>query len=224
MFTYMLVRALFSGDITTLFVAALVALFLVFCIIPLHEFAHSFMAVKLGDNTPKHMGQYTLNPMAHIDPMGAILIALFGIGWGKPTPVNPNNFKNRKVGMALTSFAGPFANLLCAFIFVFLYTCIQHSGLYGTDMGSAIQLFFYYGATMNVFLAVFNLIPIPPLDGFGILQVLIPERYLQWFYRNQHIITWVLLLLIFMGPFRNLISWLSDFVINFFYWLSCLPF
>lgn len=220
----MLISAIATGSATSIFMALLASLFLVFCVIPLHEFAHAWTAVKMGDNTPKLMGRYTMNPMAHIDPLGAVLIALIGFGWGKPTPVNPNNFKNRKLGIALTSLAGPLSNLLCGWLFVFFYVVVQQTSINGTVLGVAIQTFFYYAAEISVYLAVLNLIPIPPFDGYGIIQGILPAKAVDWFARNQRIIVIVLLVLLFTNVLTYPLSWLANKIINLFYWLSMLPF
>ncbi|MEG1436937.1 MAG: site-2 protease family protein, partial [Oscillospiraceae bacterium] len=108
----MLLSAIRNGDMLSIFVSLAASAFVIFCTLPVHEFAHAFVAAKLGDDTAKLQGRLTINPMAHIDPFGAIMLALFGFGWAHPVPVNERNFKNRKSGVVLTSLAGPVANIL----------------------------------------------------------------------------------------------------------------
>ncbi len=144
---------------------------IIFMVIPLHEFAHAWSANKMGDPTPKMQDRLNLNPFSHIDPIGAVMLFLCGFGWGKPVQINPNYFKNRKKAMALSAAAGPIANLLAALVGtmvykVLYYVCLSHysQGLYWTTV------LFYYFVVINIGLAIFNLIPIPPLDGAKILS------------------------------------------------------
>jgi len=221
----MLLSALRSGDMTTILAAIVASVFLVFCVIPIHEFSHAYAAYKMGDNTPKAAGGLTLNPMAHIDPMGAILIALIGFGWGKPTPINPNNFKNRKLGIAVTSAAGPLSNILFGWLFLFLYVCCtQISAIDNTRLQLFLEMFFYYAGEISIYLAVLNLLPIPPFDGYGIVEGLLPRNAYYWVRNNQQIISIVIIVLLFTGILTTPIAWLSDFVMRFFLWLSWLPF
>ena len=116
----MLLRAFRTGEPMYIIIALLAAAFLVFCVIPLHEFAHAWAADRQGDDTPRNSGRLTLSPMAHVDPIGGILIALIGFGWGKPTPVNPRNFRNQRWGEVLVAAAGPASNLLLGWLFLFI--------------------------------------------------------------------------------------------------------
>ena len=218
-------QAMQSGSFMPVIAAALSAAFLVFVVIPIHEFAHAWMAVKMGDNTPKLAGGLTLNPMAHIDPVGAVLIALIGFGWGKPTPINPNNFKNRKAGVALTSAAGPISNLLMGWLFIFLAVAFNHiSALNNTNLGLILYLFFYYAGEISVYLAVLNLLPVPPFDGYGILEAFLPRKAIFWIQSHQSMISIILIVLLFANILSWPLTWLSNYVLKFFFWISALPF
>jgi len=144
-----------------------------------HEFAHGYVSYRLGDPTPANQGRLTLNPMAHLDLMGTLLMILTGFGWAKPVQINPMYYKDRKKGMALTAIAGPCANLIMAFLGVLLGTILLIAGSYlGWSDGvlSLINFIFYLFAFRNLCFMVFNLIPIPPLDGSKVLGLIIPNR------------------------------------------------
>lgn len=136
--------------------------------ITVHEFMHAWTANYLGDGTPKYAGRITLNPVAHLDLIGTIMLFLVGFGWGKPVPINPNNFQNPRLGSALTSVAGPMANLLVAISLALIFKLNLFPGtLFNSFLLVTIQL--------NLVLMLFNLIPIPPLDGSKIFGYFFPE-------------------------------------------------
>jgi Zn-dependent protease len=148
--------------------------------IVIHELAHGYVAYRLGDPTAKYQGRLTLNPISHIDPLGLILILFGPFGWAKPVPINPLYFKNRRVGIALVSAAGPLANLILAFVSAFLYKWfVMFVGMDGSLMVQFINNLLQYMILMNVMLFVFNLIPIPPLDGSKILFSFVPRQFLR---------------------------------------------
>lgn len=178
----------------------------------LHECAHGWVAYRLGDPTARDLGRLTLNPMRHIDPIGAISLLLFHIGWAKPVPINPRNFRRPRAGMALTALAGPVTNFLIAFVSAFIFLLIERT--VRTD-SSTLWLFFYYLFLffyilhlMNLALALFNLLPLPPLDGSRIMYLLLPRRAYFWFARHEREI-YIFVLLWMIGG-----AYLSDFLLG----------
>ena len=147
-----------------------------------HEFAHAWSAYQLGDDTASRMGRMTLNPIVHIDPIGTILLPLLGIpfGWAKPVPVNPVRFTRKvsmRAGMMITAAAGPFSNLVLAVLCTVAYGLLYRwspGALFGDSGESALAMLLQVGIGMNVGLAVFNLLPIPPLDGSRVVDGLVP--------------------------------------------------
>lgn len=165
-------------------------LVLVACL-PIHEFAHGFMADKLGDPTPRRDGRLTLNPLAHLDLWGSVCLLLCGFGWAKPVIVNPFNLRDRKGGMALVALAGPVSNLLMCILFVGLARLSLLLPI-PVVVGS-ILIFIGY---INLCLAIFNLLPVPPLDGSKILYFFLPNRAAYWIRQREHIIAMVFFVLI----------------------------
>ena len=194
----MLFNVLRDGFSAQTIIALFAAVFVVFCTMPVHEYAHALVATKLGDPTPRLSGRFTLNPMAHIDWIGALMILLVGFGYAKPVSVNPRNFKNPKAGMAITAVAGPISNLLMAAVFILLKNVVSLFALQNL-IAFAFYYFFMFAAIINIGLAVFNLIPIPPLDGSRILQLLIPSKYYFKYMRYERYIMGAVLLLVFFG-------------------------
>lgn len=140
--------------------------------ISIHEYAHAQCADSMGDSTARNMGRLTFNPMAHLDPIGAILLVVAGFGWAKGVPINPNNFRNRKEGMLKVSFAGPAANLFLCFLADFMMAFLNRFGM----MSDGLYKFLLWMQLYNVWFAFFNLLPIPPLDGSKIVSELLPPK------------------------------------------------
>ena len=142
--------------------------------IPFHESAHALASHLLGDDTAVRAGRLSMNPLRHFDPLGALCMLVGGVGWAKPVSINPYNYKNPKVGMALSAAAGPASNLLLAWVSMILYKLCWYSGL--GDAVPVLTMFLYYMVAMNLSLAVFNLLPVPPFDGSRIALLFLPQR------------------------------------------------
>ena len=218
-----------GGDPIVVIMQLLSTAFVVFCTLPIHEYAHALVATKLGDQTARLSGRLTLSPLRHIDVIGAIMIFIAGFGYAKPVPVNMNNLKtkNRKVGMALVALAGPVSNIIMAAFFILLKNicaAIYESGIMSELLATIIAYFFYFAASINVSLAVFNLIPIPPLDGSRILFSIIPDRFYYKIMRYERQIMIGMLILLALGVFSVPLSFLSDFLYNALNKLISLPF
>lgn len=188
---------------------------IIFLIISVHETAHGFAAYKMGDRTAKEMGRLTLNPLRHMDVMGAICMLLFGFGWAKPVPVNPMNFKKRDKGMVLTALAGPLSNILMALLGVIVWTVLKaYDIIPQTVLGGAINRFLVIFVLLNVAFAVFNLLPIPPLDGAKIIDPLLPPKARIWMGRNEWMFGLVLTALILFGALTPVLGKLNEWMLT----------
>jgi len=174
-----------------------------------HEVSHGYISTKLGDPTPRLRGRLTLNPLVHLDPMGTILMLLTGFGWAKPVEVNPMYYKDRKKGMALVAFAGPLSNLILAFLSLLLYG-IVYIILYKTNAPASLFGFFgslfTYSAQINLVFMVFNLIPIPPLDGSRILGMFISNKAYYTMLQYERYSMILIMVLSLTGTLSGIIS------------------
>ncbi len=194
-------------------------------VLPLHESAHALVAKWFGDDTAERQGRISLNPLAHLDPFGGLLMVLTGFGWAKPVPINPLRMKKYRAGISLTALAGPVSNLLAAFVAGIAYNIIicTKSGLVAlvssevTTM-SCVLLLLSFLFQVNVGLAVFNLIPIPPLDGYNVLSYFTSEKVDRWFYRHQREVTFAFIVIIlglsYIPSAHNPLYIVTDFVSN----------
>jgi Zn-dependent protease len=157
-----------------------------------HEFAHALVADRLGDPTPRHLGRLSLNPLVHLDVLGTLFFILFSFGWARPVPINPRNFANPRRGMLQVALAGPLANITLAFAVGLLVKARGEAGGPGIDFAAMI-------VWINVVLAVFNLVPIPPLDGSRILESLLPVEQAAAYARFQPYGTLLILALLYTG-------------------------
>ncbi len=220
------IRDLISGypvDFLTVVAQVLSILFVIFCILPLHEFAHAWVATKLGDPTPKWEGRLTLNPLASIDPLGAGMLLLFGFGWAKPVQVNARNFKKPKRDMAITALAGPVANLLAGLVGAVIFTAVGAFAPYN-DVSVFFYRLLYYYVMVNATLAVFNLLPIPPLDGSRIVGAFLSDRALYNYYRYQQFFVIGLYVLMFSGALSGPLGWLQGGCANLLFTIAQAPF
>lgn len=157
-------------------ITILIRLALVITALPLHEFAHALVATRLGDPTSRSMGRLSLNPIRHLDPWGTAMLLFVGFGFAKPVPVNPYYFKNPRKGMALTAAAGPLSNLLFAYLLMVLFKLLFYFVPMGEQLQGFLQTAFLLGISINILLAVFNLLPVPPLDGSRVLDLFFTDQ------------------------------------------------
>ncbi len=210
------------ADIIIYIISASIVIFLT---LPVHEWAHGFAAYKLGDNTAKYMGRLSFNPLRHIDYIGALMILVFGFGWAKPVPVDPRYFKNPKRDMALTALAGPLSNIIMAFIALFLYSALAVVlGDNNSVIAEYIWLFFYFVAYINISLAVFNLVPIPPLDGSKILSAILPTRTYYKLMQYERYSFIILAVLLYSGVLSKPLGYISSHLFIGLFNLASLPF
>ena len=204
-----------------------IRLMIILLFLPVHEYAHGYVAYKLGDRTAKNMGRLTLNPLAHVDPFGLLLSLLTGFGYAKAVPVSILSFRpeHRKRNMALVALAGPASNIILACIFVLIFNILVATGnaIEGTFTGN-LAVICSLGASCNVTLAVFNLLPVPPLDGSRILSVVLPDRHYFKIMQYERQIGLVFVVLVLTGALNGIISTLSGLLFSGIDFVISLPF
>ena len=175
--------------------------------ISIHEYAHAQCADSMGDSTARYMGRLTFNPMAHLDPIGAILLVVAGFGWAKGVPINVNNFRNRREGILKVSFAGPAANLFLCFLTALMMALLGRMGM----LSDGLYKFLFWMQLYNVWFAFFNLIPVPPLDGSRILSELLPAKQ-SWQFNEivDRYGFYILIALVFTGITSMIINPLAN--------------
>jgi Zn-dependent protease len=181
-------------------ISLLLSLPAVIIAITFHEFAHAYAADKLGDDTARMQGRLNLNPLSHTDPLGLIFLILVGFGWGRPVQINPNRFNHKyslSASEAIVAIAGPIMNFALAFVFLIIFYFAQDL-IPATEIGYYIVLAISRVIIINIGLGVFNLIPIPPLDGSKVLMHFLPYNAKQWFYEKESIIYIVFIILLIM--------------------------
>ncbi|EIW18471.1 Zn-dependent protease (includes SpoIVFB) [Pelosinus fermentans] len=183
----------------------------------IHEYAHARVAVWMGDNTPKMMGRLTLNPISHLDPFGLIMLWLFKFGWAKPVPINPNNFENWRKGTLLVAIAGPVSNVIMALMAAILYAILAKMQLLSTGLAMVLNFTYSY----NIIFAVFNMIPLPPLDGSKVLMNILPTRHAYMLEKIEPYAPFILMALVlfnvihvFITPFYNAISFFINQIVK----------
>ena len=192
----------------------LVRALVLFTAFPMHESAHALTAHWLGDDTAKDQGRISLNPFKHINLFGALFMLFVGVGAAKPVPINASKFKKPKVGMAVSALAGPVSNLLLAYLSMILYRFLYSiSYLNGSDL-SILLYIFQYAAILNIGLAVFNLLPIPPLDGSRIVTMFLPDKSYFGIMKYEKYIFIALFILIFSGLLDRPLYFLQDKAID----------
>lgn len=225
----MLINTLFSllrgyhVDLGTVAAQVISILFVILCILPLHELAHAWVANKLGDPTAKLEGRLTFNPLASVDPMGALALLLFGFGWAKPVPVDSRYFRKPKRDMAITALAGPVSNLLAAFVGAVLVAIMEAFSPYNGFTNFVYNVLWYY-VVVNISLAVFNLIPMPPLDGSRIVAAFLSDRAMYTYYRYQNLFVMVMFLLLLSGALSGPLATAQTFFANIIFSLARAPF
>jgi len=207
----------FSRFDSSFFTTALLSVIPILVCLTVHELAHGVTAYALGDDTAKRMGRLTLNPIKHIDPFGFLVLLIAGFGWAKPVPVDMRRFRSPKFGMAITAIAGPLSNfLLTALILLFQVPIIRL--FLGGGVGGTVARVLLITAQISVFFGLFNLLPIPPLDGSKVLFSVLPDKQHYWLMRYERYGFFLLMGLVMLGvtaePMRNamlaVFGWIED--------------
>lgn len=220
------IRSIAAGqgiDIGYVVAQVLAIIFVILCILPLHEFAHGWVANKLGDPTARLDRRLTLNPLASVDPMGTVWLFLFGFGWAKPVPVDSRYFRKPKRDMAIVAAAGPISNVLAALVGALPATAMMVFAPYNAFTSFVFNMLNYY-VTVNVTLAVFNLLPVPPLDGSRIVAAFLSDRALGMYYRYQNMFVMIMFVLMFSGAFSGPLYLVESWLTRGIFAIAALPF
>lgn len=219
-----LIKSFFAGQvpITELILEFVFVAVIVLFSLSVHEAAHGYAAYKLGDPTARYLGRLTLDPTKHLDPIGTICMLFFGFGWAKPVPVNSRYFKKPKRDMALTAFAGPLSNILVSFVCLLIYSLIfaafknvSFSSEFALNIVNYFLIFFAYAHSMNLYLAIFNLIPIPPLDGSRLLFIFLPDKYYFGLMKYEQYIKIAFLVALYLGIISVPLEFVADAISKF---------
>lgn len=220
------IRSLLNGQhisVVSVLAQAFSILFVIFCVLPLHEFAHGWVANKLGDPTAKLEGRLTLNPLASIDTAGAVALLFFGFGWAKPVPIDARYFKKPKRDTAIVAIAGPVSNLIAALVGAIIYIAVIVFMPANVIKQFLAAMLSYY-VTVNISLAVFNLIPIPPLDGSRVIAAFLSNKALYTYYRYQNIFVMILFFLMLTGALSGPLYTVQSVFANAVMSIAQLPF
>ena len=202
---------------------------IIFLVLPIHECAHAWAAHKMGDETAAYSGRLTLNPLAHIDILGALCLLITGFGWAKPVPINPLKFKKQRFGIAITAAAGPLSNLAVSFIAMIIYRIVLSlpggSGYFLSSAGDitggfVILYILQFFILVNIGLAIFNLIPIPPLDGSKIISYFTSAKLDRWIYEPQLIVNAVFFAVIITGILSKPLNIIGGYVYDLFWFIT----
>ena len=213
----MLLRYIIGGyDFVTIIKIVLYSIPALLIALSFHECAHAFAAYKLGDPTAKNLGRLSIDPFKHLDLLGTLMMLLFGFGWAKPVPINPRNFKKYRRDDIIVSLAGIVANLLTAFIFMGLLAIIQKNFTNDNEVGVILYTIVYIIIIFNISIAIFNILPIPPLDGYHVLKNIFAKLGPNFFWNYERYGQIILLLIVFSSAAGNIISSLSSGIFNLF--------
>ena len=202
---------------------------IIFLVLPIHECAHAWAAHKMGNETAAYSGRLTLNPLAHIDILGALCLLITGFGWAKPVPINPLKFKKQRFGIAITAAAGPLSNLAVSFIAMIIYRIVLSlpggSGYFLSSAGDitggfVILYILQFFILVNIGLAIFNLIPIPPLDGSKIISYFTSAKLDRWIYEHQLIVNAVFFAVIITGILSKPLNIIGGYVYDLFWFIT----
>ena len=202
---------------------------IIFLVLPIHECAHAWAAHKMGDETAAYSGRLTLNPLAHIDILGALCLLITGFGWAKPVPINPLKFQKQRFGIAITAAAGPLSNLAVSFIAMIIYRIVLSlpggSGYFLSSAGDitggfVILYILQFFILVNIGLAIFNLIPITPLDGSKIICYFTSAKLDRWIYEHQLIVNAVFFAVIITGILSKPLNIIGGYVYDLFWFIT----